>query len=394
MTEKSNHALLSASSAQRWMTCTPSARLEAEEHTEDCSVYAREGTLAHAFAEIRLSHVYGKISAEERFERENALMMDEDNKQYLTEDFFEAVNGHVEYIRSVTETLSDYSIFFEVTVDFSNVVPQGFGTADVLIVTRDTIHVIDLKFGRGLPVTAKKNPQLRLYGIGALNLFPASKKIIMTINQPRIYNRDTEELNKEDLLQWAFMDVIPKAELAIKGEGMLTPTESACRFCKIRTKCKARADKEMDVIHKNFLVKDDRLKMAQTLTPEQLSEVLRVAPAVSDWIKDVQAFALGQLMSGVKIPGYKLVEGRSSRVITEPEKVRDILVEAGHPLDVLMKPSELKTITQLETVVGKKRFAELCHDYIDKPRGKLSIAQEDDERPEANTYYLAVDEFK
>lgn len=388
-----NHAILSASSAHRWLVCTPSARLELEEGTEECSVYAAEGTAAHELAELKLSYRFGKIPLTEYLEKYEAFKVHPEYGKYYNLEFEEYVDSHVEYVVNLTEGLDDYHIYFEVRLNFSNIVPQGFGTADVLIVTPDTIHVIDLKFGAGVPVSAIKNPQLRLYGMGALNLFPNTQYIKTTINQPRLDSRDTETLTKKELLDWAINTVKPRAEEAIKGEGVLHSTEDACRFCKLRGKCKERADTQLALAKQEFSIVDQRANMVQNLSAEQLGNILTIAPLFIDWFKDVQSFALGQLAAGVKIPGFKIVEGRSNRIITDEEKVKEILLGLGLTEEDIMKPREMLGISKLEALVGKKQFATLCKDYLIKPQGKLTLAPEDDRRPAVNTLALAQSDF-
>lgn len=394
MAEQRNHAILSASSAHRWLVCTPSARLELEEGVEECSAFAAEGTAAHELAEIKLKFAYGKTNSYDYEEELKAFHSNPEFEKYYNKEFEEYVDEHVAYVKSVTDVIEGpYHIYFEVRVNFSNVVPQGFGTADVLIVTEDTIHVIDLKFGAGVPVSAIENPQLRLYGMGALNLFPNTKYIKTTINQPRLMSRDTEELTKEVLLDWAFGYVKPRADEAIKGEGVLTATEDACRFCKLRGKCKERADTQLALAQREFEIVDQKANLVQNLTVEQISNILEIAPMFIDWFKDVQAFALGQLAQGVKIPGYKLVEGRSNRIITDETAVKEILLKVGLKEDEIMKPREMLGISKLEALVGKKLFADLCKDYLVKPMGKLTLAPESDRRPEVNTLAIAQGDF-
>lgn len=397
MAEERNHAILSASSSHRWLTCTPSAQLELEEHQEECSVYAAEGTAAHALAELKLSYRFGKIGLTEYQEKYEEFRKNEEYSKYYNKEFEEYVDEHVEYVISVTDELDKehikYHIFFEVRVNFSNVVPQGFGTADVLIVTDEFIHVIDLKFGAGVPVSAQNNSQLRLYGFGALNMFPNSKRILMTINQPRLESRDTEVLEKKVLVDWAFNYVAPRAEQAMRGEGKLHASEEACRFCKLRGKCKERADAQLAVARKEFSLVDQKANIVQNMTMEQISNILEIAPLFIDWFKDVQAYALGQLTRGVKIPGFKLVEGRSTRIITDEQKVKETLLDIGFTEDEIMKPREMQGISKLEALVGKKNFATLFADYLIKPAGKLTLAPESDRRPEVTILALAQSDF-
>lgn len=392
--EERTHAILSASTAHRWLVCTPSARLEQEETVDNCSVYAAEGTAAHALAELKLSYRFGKISVFDYQEKYEALKNDEEYKPYFNKEFEEYVDDYVEFVIKQTEGLKDYHIYFEVRVNFSNVVPVGFGTSDVLLIYDDTIHVIDLKFGQGVPVSAYQNPQLRLYAMGALNLFPNANRIITSICQPRLLSTDSETLTKQELLDWAFKYVKPRAEEAIKGEGTLVASEKACKFCKLRGKCKARADMQLGLAQKEFAIENIETNKVQNLAPDKIAEILEIAPLFIDWFKDVQAYALGQLMRGEKIPGYKLVEGRSNRIITDEEKVKDILMNVCHlKEDEIMKPREMLGISSLEKLVGKKLFGELCKEYLIKPQGKLTLAEESDRRPAVETYEIATSDF-
>lgn len=387
------HALLSASSAHRWMTCTPSARLEQNIGTEECSVYAEEGTAAHALAEILLSHLYLKTTDDEFDEQMKQWHANSSFEKYYNQEFAEYVHSHVWYVKELTDALTvPYQIFFEVRVNFSNFVPQGFGTADVLIVTDETLYVVDLKFGKGVPVSAKNNPQLRLYALGALNLFPNTQNIQMIINQPRIDNRDTECISKQELLKWARDAVIPAADEAVKGEGALHPTESACRFCKMRTTCKAHSDMLLGEAQREFLIADTRDKFRQ-LSTDDIGKILSIASELTNWLNEVKSFALGQAIAGVKIPGYKLVESRSKRIITDESAVYDILQREGFTDEELLEPDRLKSLTALEKLVGKTALSELCADYILKQTGALTLAPEEDRRPEVSNYITAASDF-
>lgn len=389
----SEHALLSASTAHRWMSCTPSARLEQQEGIEECSVYAQEGTCAHELAELKLSYRFGKIAVSEYLEKFEAFKVSEFGLLYYNMGFEEFVDEFVEFVVQQTEDIGQFHIYFELRVSYTNYAPQGFGTADVIIVTDEVLHVIDLKFGQGVPVTARNNPQLRLYGLGALNIFPNSRRIKMTIHQPRLFSTDTEEMSKKELLDWALNEVVPAAELAVQGKGKFVASKEACKFCKLRGKCKVRADKQFAIAAKDFEIIDSKPIEVHSLSTEQISDILAWAPIFTDWIKDVQAYALGQLMADVKIPGYKLVAGRSNRIITDEQKVKEILMSTGVAEENLMKPAEMLGISKLEAIVGKKKFAELCKDYLVKPCGKLSMAPEDDRRPEASTLATAQSDF-
>lgn len=395
MTER-KHAILSASTAHRWLECTPSARLEEAEGTEECSMYAAEGTAAHALAELKLSYRFGKIGPMAYDQALTEWHENPEYEKYYNQEFEDYVDDYVNNVCSLADAYSQegkYYIYFEFKVNFSNIVPQGFGTADTLIVTEDTIHVVDLKFGKGVPVTAIGNPQLRLYGMGALNLFPNTKFVKTTIIQPRLASSDTEILSKEELLDWAINYVVPRAEEAIQGKGKLHASEDACRFCKLRGKCKERADMQLESARREFEVDTLENNLVQNMSPERIAEVLTIAPMFIEWFKDVQTYALGQLMQGKKIPGFKLVEGRSIRQITNPDAVKQKLLDMGFKEDDILKPREMLPLTSLEKLVGKKIFANEFADYIEKPMGKLTLAPEDDRRPEVTTRELAISDF-
>lgn len=393
MTAERNHAILSASAAHRWLYCTPSARLEQEEGANECSVYAEEGTAAHALAELKLSYTYGHISYYDYQKAYDEFKTTSEYAKYYNPEFEEFVDSFVDYVCSQTDGLKNFHIYFELRVNFSNVVPQGFGTSDVVIVDEEQIHIIDLKFGKGVPVSAINNPQLRLYGMGALNLFPNTKTIKMSINQPRLASCDSEVLTKKELLDWSFNFVKPRADEAIEGKGVFHASEDACRFCKLRGKCKVRADQQLAVAQKEFEIAEEKQFSVTALDEQQIANILEVAPLFIDWFKDVQSYALGQLMRGVKIPGFKLVEGRSNRVIIDENKVKETLISAGYREEELTKPAEILGLSKLETLVGKKKLQELCADYIVKPQGKLTLAPESDRRPEVSSLVAAQNEF-
>ena len=358
----------------------------------ECSVYAQEGTAAHALAEIKLSYRFGKISVSKYQERFEEFTTSEHGK-YYNKEFEEYVDEFVEYVIQQTENIGDYHIYFELKVNFSNIVPQGFGTADVVIVTEDTIHVIDLKFGVGVPVCAHENQQLRLYGLGVLNLFPNSNRVKMTIHQPRLCSQDSEELTKKELLDWGINFVRPRADEAIKGEGILQASDEACRFCKLRGKCKVRADAQLAVAQREFAIIEQKQQTVESMSPEQIANVLEIAPFFINWFKDVQAHAYNELAKGNKIPGYKLVEGRSNRIMTDEGKIKEILLSVGLKEEQIMKPAKLQGISYLEALVGKKLFAEMCKDYLIKPMGKVTLVPESDKRPAITKLAIAQSDF-
>lgn len=391
--EVRQHALLSASSAHRWLACTPSARLELQEEGE-CTVYAEEGTEAHELAEIMLNHIYNGISWRKYDEFRK-------RSKYWTKEFEEYVEDYVRYIKNITDELEQnnkkYHIYIELRVNFSNFVPQGFGTADCLIVTEKDLHVLDLKFGQGVPVTAKGNPQMRLYALGILNLFPNTENIKMTICQPRLDNFDTDTISKADLLNWALYEVKPKADAAVRGEGTLVAGEKQCKFCKLRGKCKARADFQLKTAQEEFAaieIVDERPQIAKYMTPEQMADILEIAPLFIDWFKDVQKYAYEQALKGMHIEGFKLVEGKSNRIISDPDGLYSALQNMGYKDDDIFEPRKMKGISKIEALVGRKLFNEVLSDYVIKPQGAPTLVPLSDKRPEINTIEQAIKDFE
>ncbi len=384
------HALLSPSTSHRWLECTPSARLEALEPQVEPSEYAEEGTEAHALAELKLAYMLRKITPQEYSNRFDTFIM---HSRYYDAEFNEYVNAYCQEVMDIINI--DYKdepveVYLEVRVDFSDIVPLGSGTSDVVIVGRDFIHPIDLKFGKGVPVSAIKNTQLRLYALGALKTFRLKgifKTTRMTIIQPRLYDKSTDELAVTDLNKWAVEYVKPRAELAIKGEGQLVPGDH-CKFCKIKAKCDALAQAQLKSAQDEFeiaLVKDQNKPVAilepNQMTPEMLSRILTIAPKFQDWFKDVVKYATAAMINdGLKVPGYKVVRGRSNRLITDKAKVAEILKTNGYSNEQYLAPAELLGLTALEKNVGKKVIDRLVGDYIIKPEGQPTIAVEEDPR--------------
>lgn len=379
------HAKLSASGSEKWMTCTPSARLE-EQFPDETSEFAREGTFAHAVFEQELSNYLGRPV--------DPLPQDliQFDSQDLRDHVAAAVAVAIERIEQARAHTPDAVILVEQRLDFSPWVPEGFGTGDLVIVTDDVLDVMDLKFGKGIRVDAKANSQMRLYGLGAVNelahLYDI-KTVRMTILQPRLGNYDSDEMPVNDLLRWAFDVVVPRAKLAWDGEGEFVAGDhcSSC-FCRARFQCQARADKNLAVAKSDFAFKPPEL-----LSLAQLSNVLARADEAIDWLNDVKLFALQQAESGVKVPGYKLVEGRSNRKYSDADAVAAKLIASGIDEAVIYERS-LLGITALEKAIGKKVFGTLLADLIVKPAGKPTLVPEGDKRLAISSVAAAAEDFK
>lgn len=381
------HALLGPSGAQRWMSCTPSARLE-EPFPDSSSEYAAEGTLAHNLAELILRYNNGEISKKTFTTRLNKLKADPQYSQEM-QDYIEDYTQRIwEIVNEARTSCPDALVLFEQHLDISEYVPDGYGRGDVVIVADDLVNVIDLKYGKGVGVSAEHNPQLRLYGLGAYlehSMLYDIQRVRMTIIQPRLENLSTEELTAEALLSWVEAEVKPKAALAYAGEGDFKVGDH-CRFCKARAVCKARAEYNLELSKLDFA--DPAL-----LTEEEIGEVLRRADKLDHWVKDITEYALAEALKGTKYEGWKLVEGTSKRKYTDPARVIQVLLEEGYKAEDVQKPVEPKGLTDMTKLLGKKLFEELLASLVIKPEGKPTLVPESDKRPELNTVNEARQDF-
>ncbi|MCI6574720.1 MAG: DUF2800 domain-containing protein [Arcanobacterium sp.] len=369
------HATLSASGSHRWLHCPPSALLEAayrSEHGDDSSPAAAEGTAAHALSEwkIRTALEHLKADAGERPVSE----WDSPEMEEHTDAYCQFV---LERAKLALEHDPSALIAIEQRLDFSHLVPAGFGTADCLIIAGNRIEVIDFKYGQGVLVEVEHNPQAMLYGLGALNVFGQLydiEEVTLTIHQPRRENISSWALSRAELEHWGETTVKPVAELAANGQGQFQ-AGTWCQFCRIAAICKKRAEANLALARHEF-------KPAVELTDEEISEVLTQIPLLTKWASDVEAYATGMAVNqGKQWPGFKVVEGRSIRKYADEVKVAHTLEAAGYT-DIWTK--KLATITSLEKLLGKKKFAELLGELVIKPAGKPALVPESDKRPALN----------
>lgn len=381
------HSILSASGAARWTACTPSAQLESQ-FEEEQSSYAAEGTFAHAMAELILRYNNGEMTKKAFSTWLNKMKTNEFYSQELQDYVEDYVKSVWEIVNETRAVCPDALVLFEQRLDFSEYVPEGFGTGDVVIVADDLVNIIDLKYGKGVGVSAEGNPQLRLYGVGAYlehSMLYDIQRVRMTIIQPRLENISSEELPEEELLSWAENEIKPKAQLAIAGEGEFKVGDH-CRFCKARKTCRARAEYNLELAKLEF-------QNPELLSDAEIGEVLGRADELARWVTDITGYALEQALKGTRFPGWKLVEGRSNRKYEDEELVKMRLLDAGYRKDDILKPEELLGITALEKFLGKKCFAEKLGDLIIRPAGKPVLVVESDKRPELSTTTSAKDDF-
>ncbi|MBU5426155.1 DUF2800 domain-containing protein [Tissierella pigra] len=364
----SKHAILSASGAHRWMNCTPSARLE-QEFDDNSGEAAAEGTAAHALSEHKLRKALKMRS------KKPVSPYDSDEMDNYTDGYVEFV---LEVIEQAKQICSDPLILIEQRLDFSKYVPEGFGTGDCLIIADGTLHIIDFKYGQGVLVSAEDNPQMKLYALGALDLFDGIydiEMVSMTIYQPRRENVSTSTVSKENLYQWAEEVLKPKAELAFNGDGNFCPGEW-CQFCRAAVKCRARAEAKMKLATFEFA-------LPPLLSDEEIADILSSIGDLTNWANEIIAYATDEAVNhGKKWPGFKVVEGRSNRKYKDEEAVAEAAKNAGYR-DIYKQ--SLITITEMEKLMGKSKFNEVLGGLVIKPPGKPTLVPVSDKRPEMNT---------
>ena len=367
-----SHAILSASASHRWLMCPPSVRLCEQFPGDGGSEFAAEGAEVHELCEYKLKSALG--------------MPAEPPVPHLlrySEEMEECASGYAAHVLSLVEeakqTCKDPGVLIEQRVDFSEWVPEGFGTADCIIVADGTLRTVDYKHGLGVLVEAEGNPQMKCYALGALGLFDALydiDTISMTIYQPRRENISSWEISRDDLLKWAENTLKPVAALAFAGEGKFCAGEW-CGFCKARHTCRARAEA-------NLMLAKHEFKLPDLLEDTEIEVALAKADELAAWVADIREYALQRALSGKVWHGWKLVEGRAVRKYRNEDEVVRAVCEAG------FDPFEKKVlgITAMQKLLGKARFDELLSGLITKPKGKPTLAPDSDKRPAVSTAKL------
>lgn len=364
------------------MNCTAAPRLEATAPDTE-STFAQEGTLAHAYCAKKLKSFMGINTAaeDEEIAQLNDLYHTGEMDEY-TDTYKVIVLEKFNAARAVTR---DAQLLIETRLDFSEYVPEAFGTSDATIIADGVMDIIDFKYGKGVRVSAEDNPQMKIYALGAYlkhSFEYRIDRVRMTIIQPRIDNLSEFEISVAELLRWADEELRPKAKEAFEGGGIQNPGEW-CRFCKVKCGCKALAKKCVNVAQ-------DYPDPGLIKPGEMATEVLPWLAMIKSWLTSVEDYALQQALAGVSYPGYKLVSGRSVRKITNDKAVMALLSKEGYDESEYMKPAVLCGISDLEKLVGKKRFGALCAEYIIKPAGKPTLAPDTDKR---TAYNSAADDF-
>ena len=336
--------------------------MAAEAYPNQDTEFTREGTLAHEVAELVAGLPEDKAVA---------------RPEGATNEMVECAYAYRDYIAEQKKN-PDAVVLLETRVDFSPWVPDGFGTCDCIIIQDDTLTIIDYKYGVGVPVDAKGNPQLKLYALGALNDYGfvyGVKRVEMHIFQPRIDNISRDEITVAELLGWADKTVKPTAEKAAKGKGTHAPGEH-CRFCPHAGRCRSLTKVCTEYVETHSL----RVAVP-VLAPHEVAEVIRMEPLISLWLKRVRDQALTTMLDGGEIPGFKVVEGKQgNRKWTNDLDVNAVLMKNGYSIEEYTK-TELLTVAQMEKALGKAKVEGLLGELITREQGKPTIAPDTDKRP-------------
>ncbi len=380
------HALLSASSAKMWLACPPSARINAE-LPDKPSADAETGTLAHAICELKLNQRYVKPQSKATFRKKLKALRE--NELYEKE-MDGCTDDYVDYVSKLAHGFdAEPYIQVEKRVDYGHLAPEGFGTADCVLIGGNQLHVVDFKYGKGVPVSAEANPQLKLYALGALRacrmLYPI-ERVVMHIVQPRIQNDNASEQPVEELLEWGEM-IKPWAQQAYRGEGEFRATEEGCRWCKIRATCRARADLHLELAKQEF-------RKPPELSPEEVGGILRQAKDLKAWAADLEDWALKELLKGGSVPGWKAVEGRKTRKFTDLDEAFDTLQKQGLAEEAMLYERKPLSLTAVEKLLGKQEFARALDGYVIREPGKPTLAPESDKREAMTPRASAAEDFK
>ena len=367
-----NHSFLSPSSSIRWYFCPPSAHL-CEQYPDQGNIYASEGTEAHALCEYLLKSWLKRPCEDPR-----------PTMQYYSPEMEEAAQGYLQYIREKREAYTKAAthnnvicaadlpmIFVEQSVDLREYIPQCMGTADCVIIAKDTVEIIDFKYGmHPVPATSM---QLRIYALGACEVFAHLydfTKVKMSVYQPRLNSVDETEMTVAELYEWAGKDLAPRARQAFDGVGEFACGDW-CRCCRARRNCRALAEHQLEIAKYEFAP-------AATLSDDEIADVLSRVDALVSWAENVKEFALEEALRGHVYPGFKVVAGRANRRFTDDAAVAARVKKAGKD----PYKQKLLGVTALEKLLGKKAFADLLSDLVTRPEGKPTLVPDTDKRPE------------
>ena len=389
------HSLLSPSNAHQWMACTPSALL-GRQFPDKAGTSAAEGTLAHELAELKVRNYFYSVDFGKRKLTAAIKKLREDEN--WNEEMMGYTDEYLDYVKSVgMKFRSSPTVKLESYLSLDAYIPhlpdedEAGGTADCILIGEGVLHVIDFKYGKSPDgrVKAEWNPQMLLYALGAYEMYRilyTFKTVRLSIVQPRLPDGISEwECTLDEMLQFGEY-VKERAALAIKGGGEFAPAPKTCRYCRARGRCKARAEKNVELA---FLVGTD----PKLLTNEELGRYLLKGRDVAKWLSDAQDVALADCLAGKEVPGWKAVEGRGSRDWTDMDKAFSTLTSNGISDTILWERKPL-SLAQVEKVVGKKDFQELVGGLVVKNPGKPALVEETDKRPAITNKVSAAEAFK
>ncbi len=388
------HALLSASSAHRWLACTPSAKLE-DQFPDTESEAAAEGTLAHELAEMKVRNYFftkefGKRKLNNAVRKLSGNKLWKDEMQGYTDEYLDYIRNTALSLKSAPSVRIEQRVYFkEYTLADPNDEIEGSGIADCILLYGDTVHVIDFKYGKGVPVSAEENPQLMLYALGAYQayrmLYPINK-VRLTIVQPRLDSISEWECPVDNLLKFGEY-VKERAALAVKGEGDYSPGKNACRFCKASARCRARAEENVRLA---FFAD----KLPPLISNEEVGQYLEKGEDVAKWLENLKEYALKECLNGNDVPGWKAVEGRSARDWTDMDTAFETLIKGGIAPEEMLWEKKPLTLSQVEKMVGKKDFQEAVGKFVTKKPGKPALARDSDKRPAITNKVTAAEAFQ
>ena len=391
-----SHAILPPSACARWSVCTPSARLE-EQLPYTTSDAAEEGTLAHEICEVKLRGYFDAAHMTKRQQTTALNKLKKDERYQQEMDGY--TDGYLDYVKGLYMSLASPVISIEQSLDISKWVPECNGTADCVLISGDTLVIVDFKYGKGVRVDAEDNPQLKLYALGALARFDMIydiEKVKLCIYQPRIDHNSEWDTTYNDLLEWGTW-ISARAEIAFKGEGDFVPGEAQCRFCRAKAQCRARAQQNVqlafgDPVHTETPDRPAIQRAPALIAPEEIGRYLEIAQDVEQWAKDLEAYALSQCLAGVDVPGWKAVEGRANRAWTDQAEAFEALIRGGVPDAILYEKKPL-TLAGVEKAIGKQRFSDLAGKFVTTPPGKPALVKSSDKRPAITNKVTAEEAF-
>ncbi len=378
------HALLNASGAHRWLVCTPSARLE-ETLEEKTSEDAEKGCQAHSIAELKLRKYFLEPMGAKTY---NSRLKKLQESPYYEESMMRNTDLYLEYVQKIVHSYAERPyIGVEKRVEYGIYAPEGFGTSDCIIIGGETMYVIDYKNGKGKPVSAFENVQMKLYGLGAYHLYGflfSIKKAVLVIIQPNVWDEPSEwEISIEELLAWG-ESIIFTAQMAFDGKGEFIQGDH-CQFCRAKALCRARATF-------NLGLEEYHMLKPPLISDEEVGQILQRAQNLAAWAKNLEDYALAQCLAGNTIPGWKAVHGTSKRAWLDQDGAFNLLKATGTN-ETMLYTREPLSLAKVEELIGKKQFKEQLAQFVNTPPGKPTLVPESDKR-EAIKQQSAAEIFK